>query len=191
MKKFLYFILLSCISFTAFANGKTENTAEDYMELGEGYAQLKNYERAIYFYEKASKYEQYKHAALYNTARIYGLQNDWNKATPILKNLHKEEPDNILVLRAYAYGLVAVGKVSEGLAFYKQLAEADPENPDPTLDYAKVLVFAKEYDKAGEVIEQALTLFPSSGQASEFEDLKKKIQEAVSQNSNPNGEVDK
>ena len=79
MKKIftLLFLLPTCF---VFAKGRAETLGAEYYEIAEAYTELKKYDKALYFYEKASADPAYINASAYNRARMYGLQKDRAKA---------------------------------------------------------------------------------------------------------------
>lgn len=181
MKKIfaLLFLLPTCF---VFAKGRVETLGAEYYEIADAYAELKKYDKALYFYEKASADPAYKNASDYNRARMYGLQNDWAKAKKILQTLHESEPANKMILQAYAYTLImstSVKDVSEGKNFYKQLAEDNPDDPASLLDYVRILVFTKDYETAQSVVEKAILSFPSAKERANFDELQTQIKNAL------------
>lgn len=174
MKK-IFFLLLILISLPLFAKGQSENLSAEYFEIANAYSEVKNYEKAIFFYKKSAADKQYKNAAEYNLARVYALQNNWNDASALLERLYRLEPDNQLIVSAYAYSLVGVGKISAAKNIYDRIAQADRENPTKRLDYIKLLIFAKDYQTAQVELETALADFPSAKERPEFEALQKQI----------------
>lgn len=179
MKKvlFLVFVLLPVL---AFANGRIEGLADEYFEIANAYAELKNYDKALEFYKKASVDKKYTNACEYNSARMYGLKNEWKESEKILAKLHKQEPENQMILEAYAYSLVAVGKTENGKDIYKELAEKNSEDPKMLLNYLHVLVFAKDYATAKTEVEKAILKFPSVEERSSFDKIQKEIEKELS-----------
>lgn len=183
-----FFLILP---FLVFASGRTDNLSNEYFEIANAYAELKNYSKAIEFYEKASTDEKYKNACEYNLARMFGLQNDWTKSTKLLQNLHKKEPNNKLVLSALAYSLVASGSLDEGKKLYKDIADSEPENPESTLNYIRILVLAKDYETAKAELEKAILNFPSAKERIDFDKLKTQIEMEKDKKENPTEQTEK
>lgn len=179
MKKVLIlsFLILPVL---AFANGRAESLTTEYFEIANAYAELKNYDKAIEFYKKASADKKYTNACEYNTARMHGLKNEWKEAEKILTKLHKQEPENKMLLEAYAYSLVATGKTKEGKAIYKELAEKNGDDPKELLNYLHVLVFAKDYTTAKSEVEKAILKFPSAEERASFDEIQKEIEKELS-----------
>ncbi len=178
MKKF-FTCFLFLQAFTLCAKGRTDNLNENYFEIANAYAEVKNYEKALYFYEKAGKDALYKNACDYNSARMYGLLNRWAEAKKILHTLYESEPDNEMILQAYAYSLIMTGKNSEGKELYRQLAEKNIEDPESLLTYIRILVFIKDYQTAQETVDKAILDFPSAKERPDFDKLKTQIERAL------------
>lgn len=161
-----------------FASGQTDKASlnKEYFEIAEAYADLEKYDKAIDFYKRLKDDAEFSNAANYNLARMYGLKGEWENSVPLLKALHEKEPTNALILKAYGYSLVCVGKMAEGTAIYKSLAENDSENPQAQLDYIVLLVFAKQNETAKAVLKKAIEDFPTATQRSEFERLLKQLE---------------
>ena len=185
MKK-IFFILFMLLQFSLFAKGQRENLSGEYFEIANAYEELKNYEKAIYFYKKASTDEAYKNAAQYNLARTYALQHDWNASSKLLKDLNAHDPENQLICSAYAYTLVALGNVEEAKKLYSKIAKSNNDDPERVLDYIRLLVFAKDYENAKSEIDNAILNFPSAKEREEFEKIKKQIETEASDNKKNN-----
>lgn len=185
MKK-LIFLFLVFLQVTVFANGKTESLASDYFEIANAYAELKNYQKAIYFYKKASQDSAYKNSCDYNLARMYALENDWENACKSLYELYKKDPNNKIILSAYAYTLLGSGNIGEAKKIYKQIATENTENPEDALNYIRLLIFSNDFKKASEEIKKALLNFPLAKEKSVFEKLQSEIDTKLNEFKNEN-----
>lgn len=168
-----------CIAAGLSAAGRPDaETAKAYFEIAQAYADVAQYDKAAAFYLKAAKDPEHKNAAEYNLARVYGLQGDWGKALPILERQYAESSGNVLILKAYAYGLASTGKHDRAVEMYRKLYDEDKENPDSALNYARILVFTKRYDEAQTLIEELKTVFAETNEKKVLDELEEKIKKA-------------
>lgn len=174
-------VLIVCFTAVAglCAKGNADSeTAKAYFEIAQAYTEVSNYDKATEFYLKAAKDPAHKNAAEFNLARVYGLQGDWGKAKSILERQYKAAPGNVLIAKAYAYSLAATGNKARACEMYKKLYDEDSENPEAALNYARILMIAKQYDEALSFIKDLKTRLTESADNKALAELEEKIKKA-------------
>ena len=86
-----------------------EALAADYLYLADCYAEVEEYEKALFFYEKAASVPAYKDVATYGMGRMYALGENWAAAIRVFKALYEMESENSILLSAYAFALASDG----------------------------------------------------------------------------------
>ena len=97
-----------------------EALAADYLILADSYAEVEEYEKALFFYEKAAIVDAFKDVATYGMGRMLALSENWNAAVKIFKSLYEKEPENSILLSAYAFALASDGRWKRHCRFTKR-----------------------------------------------------------------------
>ena len=172
LKKNILFLLLFFIAAAgAFAKGNVDSeTAKAYFEIAQAYTEVSKYDKATEFYLKAAKDPAHKNAAEY----IEALR----KKAQAGERQYKEAPENVLIAKAYAYSLAATGNEARACEMYKKLYDEDSENPEAALNYARILMIAKQYDEALSFIKDLKTRLTESADNKALAELEEKIKKA-------------
>lgn len=182
MKKrfFIAAVFLGLIFFESFAKGNLEeDLAGEYVSIAQGYAELKNYQKAIDYYLKAEASEKYKNAVKYNLAQVYAMQKDWDNCLKYLEPLHKQAPENIKISTAYAYALASSGKENKALLIYEKIYLNDKETPEYFFNYVRILVISKKYEKAKELLKEAKEKFTQDDDKRAIDGIEKEIEKLL------------
>lgn len=155
--------------------------AAEYMVLAEGYAGLEKYDQALFFYKKASTEPSYKNAALYGMGRIYALTENWKEAVSVFASLYEQEPENEILISAYAYALVAAGDGERALPLYAEMMRTHPDDARFAVDYVELLFLAGLYDEAREEAAALEERFPNNPELASLGDIEERIRAAVPQ----------
>ena len=175
MRKYIAFsMLVLFIPFSLFAKEKKDLSGE-YFYIAEAYSELKKYEKAIEFYKKALNNPEYTNAAKYNIARMHALLEQWSEAGNILKTLYEKEPRNEKILTSYAYALSANGKIEEAQIIYEALYESKKESPSVAFNYVRLLIVAKKYDEATNLLKELSDKFIEDEETKTISELKSTI----------------
>lgn len=150
----------------------------EYLSLGDAYASVSKYEKAIEYYSKASVKKEYRNVTRYNIGRMYGLSGKWAEAAKTFGELRELEPENTLISTAYAYALVASGDAEGAKPIYEENYNRAPDDPAANRNYAEILVLTKRYPEAIEMITRIKDSFPDTDAAKGIDDLSKKIEDA-------------
>ncbi|ULQ59838.1 tetratricopeptide repeat protein [Brucepastera parasyntrophica] len=171
---FLSLVLGSCASGGFRMSGK--DLAAEYYTIAEAYVGLAKYDKAIPYYQKASRQKEYANLARYGLARAYALAGQWDDACAEFGKLYKKDPSNTILISAYAYALVSAGRIDEGLELYGILYEKKIEDPQAARDYAEILVLAGKFTEAQAITEELKANFPDSDALKEINKLEEKIE---------------
>lgn len=150
-KKNLHIIWLFVFIFFLFscATGvSSRQIAGDYYMLAKGYADQKNYKKSAEYYKKARRQGDINLAASYELARVYALGGMYSDARLVLEDLLKEEPDNGLVLSAYAYVTTMTGDFEKSLEVYRKLRKRNLLDSKTIKNYASLLFNSGNYKEA-------------------------------------------
>lgn len=120
--------------------------------LAKGYADQKNYKKSAEYYKKARRQGDINLAASYELARVYALGGMYSDARLVLEDLLKEEPDNGLVLSAYAYVTTMTGDFDKSLEAYGKLRERNLLDSKTLKNYSSLLFNSGDYMAALEEI---------------------------------------
>ena len=153
--------------------------AADYLYLADCYAEVEEYEKALFFYEKAAAVPAFKDVATYGMGRMYALSENWVAAVKVFKGLYEREPDNSILLSAYAFALASDGQLDEALPLYSLLKDERPDDARVAADYVELLFAAKMYDEA--LLEAAAVKerFPDNEQTVSLDSLEERIEKAL------------
>lgn len=156
-----------------------KDMAGEYYTLAEAYSEVKKYDKAIVYYEKAAASREYSNAAKYGLARSYALTGNWDGAVKILSSLLKRDPDNKTLASSYAFALVSSSRMDEGLTLYKILWEKYPDDSVMARNYAELLFIAGKYDETTAQIALIKERFPDTEGSKNIAALEKKIEDAT------------
>lgn len=167
------FALVSCTAMNA-GTLKKELAAE-YLELADAYTEVKKYDKAATFYERAAQHENYYNTTRYKLARVYALDKKWQEALTVLEPLYVLEPDNLLISNAYAYALLSAGEKDKALPIYEKNFADNAQDPVQARNYAEMLLIAERYQDARDTVLQLREEFGDAEYLSDLDDLEKRI----------------
>jgi tetratricopeptide (TPR) repeat protein len=181
MKRLLPLFLAILIALTQSCSTlySKKDMAGEYFTLAEAYCEVKKYDKAIVYYEKAATSREYSNAAKYGLARSYALTGNWDGAVKILVSLLKRDPDNKALASSYAFALVSSARMDEALTLYKILWEKYPDDSVMARNYAEMLFIAKKYDETTAQIALIKEQFPDTEGSKNIAALEKKIKDAT------------
>ncbi len=170
-------VIVSCVS-----PGKlfySRDIAAEYYALAEGYAGLKNYDKALLYYTEASRIREFRNASLWGIGRMHALKGNWNEAVQVFANLYELDSSNLMLSNAYAYALAASGNTREAIILYRSLYEASIEDPEVARNYVEILSIAGEHQLVLDVSPILRSRFPDSGIITAIAQLETKAAEAL------------
>lgn len=143
----LLFLFFSCSTIDKIIPGKDEavdkSVTAEYLKIAEAYEKLKDYPKAIYYYEEAMNSKagsELGDSVYYNIGRCYALAKDWNHAAEIYKNLLEKDPDNTNLKSSLAYISAMKGDLKAAEEQYSSLIEENPTDSSLQKNYISVLL---------------------------------------------------
>lgn len=143
----LLFLFFSCSTVDKVIPGKDEavdkSVTAEYLKIAEAYEKLKDYPKAIYYYEEAMNSKagsELGDSVYYNIGRCYALAKDWNHAAEIYKNLLEKDPDNTNLKSSLAYISAMKGDLKAAEEQYSSLIEENPTDSSLQKNYISVLL---------------------------------------------------
>ena len=125
-----------------------ENITAEYFAIAKGYADIKNYTKAIEYYKKAMSSKKLHDSAYFEMARCYAFAKDLPNAEAIYKNLEKKDPDNTNIKISLAYIKAMSGELKEAEEMYRILVEKNPNDQSLLKNYIFVLMADGKYEIA-------------------------------------------
>lgn len=170
------FATLSC---TVMNSGTLKKElATEYLELADAYAEVKRYDKAADFYERAARHENYYNVTRYKLARVYALAEKWQETIDVLEPLYTQEPDNLLISNAYAFALLSAGEKEKALPIYEKNYAENVQDPVQARNYAEMLYLAARYQDARDIIVKMREEYGDAEYLNDLDDLEKRISKA-------------
>lgn len=148
---FIFLCTLSC----AFTNAAS---AEEYFAIGMAYFDLGKYSEAETWLNRAMQAGSTKTASEYNLGRIAFESGRYSEAALYFESILKQDEDNIMALKAYAYTKIKMGDIEGALKVYDRILHLVPQDADDGYNYALVLFAVERYKEAEEVLERYRSL---------------------------------
>jgi tetratricopeptide (TPR) repeat protein len=148
-------------------NGRIlRNLAKEYYDIGQAYATQNQYEKAISYYELASRSRDFRRPAQYQIARMNALASKWGDAEIAYRALLRSDRTNTDLRTSLAYVLAQGGKLEEAAALYTTLLGENPYNEGLMENYLRVLVGQKNAALAATELAHFAERFPQSASIS-------------------------
>jgi tetratricopeptide (TPR) repeat protein len=138
-------LILSCTSTAA-------TSAEEYYAIGMAYFDMGKYPEAKKWLDKARVIDKTKIASEYNLGRIEYETGHYADAYNHFDVVLKQDPDNVMALKAAAYTKIKLGDTEGARALYSRVLKLVPESADDGYNYALVLFKLEQYDQAEAVL---------------------------------------
>lgn len=145
---FFVFLFCACSSIPNEQTVLNDNAAIEYIEIGDGFYEQKNFDKAAEFYQKALISKKCYNSALYKTACSYVLGKKYDKALPLFQELLNQDPNNRVLKESIAYTNVMCGFFTQGQNQYLELFIEYPEDATLLKNYILTLVASKNKDLA-------------------------------------------
>jgi tetratricopeptide (TPR) repeat protein len=137
---------------TSCTTWRTVASAEEYFSIGMAYFEMRKYEEAEKWLNRAKSVDKTKTASEYNLGRIAFEQKRYAEALLHFDRILAKDPDNVMTLKAVAYTNIKMGDLSAAEALYERILAMSPESADDGYNYALVLYTMKKYDKGEAVL---------------------------------------
>ncbi|MDR1142850.1 MAG: tetratricopeptide repeat protein [Spirochaetaceae bacterium] len=126
--------------------------AEEYYALGAAYFELKKYDEAEKWFNRAKFYQATRNASEYHLGRIAFEKGGYEKALVYFERILARDPENVTALRAAAYACIKTEELEKAREWYRQVLELVPESYDEGFNYALVLMALGEAETAEQVL---------------------------------------
>src|SRR4051812_42590252 len=123
----------------------------------------RQYEEAIWFYERALARDPNNAVLLADVARAYALRFRYADAEELVERAQSLHPDDAHLQQMLARSYVQIQQFDRAIACYRralELAPASPERPQTLLELAKMLERLHDVEGARRCAEEALSLAP-------------------------------
>lgn len=175
----LFFLFFSC-SGTAHLpvpgekNAVESNISVEYYSIASSYEELKNYKKAIDYYNLAKKNKKMRASSEYKIARCYALLKDWDNAQAGFEKILKKDPSNTNIKISLAYIMAMRGDLEASSQLYSTLVSENLTDVSILKNYISVLCARGMFDEANVQLAVLKEKFPDDADISGIE---KKLQE--------------
>lgn len=161
-------------------NAVESNISVEYYSIASSYEELKNYKKAIDYYNLAKKNKKLRASSEYKIARCYALLKDWDNAQAGFEKILKKDPSNTNIKISLAYIMAMRGDLEASSQLYSTLVSENSTDVAILKNYISVLCARGMFDEANVQLAVLKEKFPDDADVSKIE---KKLQELSAQKS--------
>lgn len=155
-------------------NAVESNISVEYYSIASSYEELKNYKKAIDYYNLAKKNKKMRASSEYKIARCYALLKDWDNAQAGFEKILKKDPSNTNIKISLAYIMAMRGDLEASSQLYSTLVSENLTDVSILKNYISVLCARGMFDEANVQLAVLKEKFPDDADISGIE---KKLQE--------------
>ncbi len=155
-------------------NAVESNISIEYYSIASSYEELKNYKKAIDYYNLAKKNKKMRASSEYKIARCYALLKDWDNAQAGFEKILKKDPSNTNIKISLAYIMAMRGDLEASSQLYSTLVSENSTDVSILKNYISVLCARGMFDEANVQLAVLKEKFPDDADISGIE---KKLQE--------------
>lgn len=155
-------------------NAIESNISVEYYSIASSYEELKNYKKAIDYYNLAKKNKKMRASSEYKIARCYALLKDWDNAQAGFEKILKKDPSNTNIKISLAYIMAMRGDLETSSQLYSTLVSENSTDVSILKNYISVLCARGMFDEANVQLAVLKEKFPDDADISGIE---KKLQE--------------
>mgnify|MGYP000726685775 FL=1 len=155
-------------------NAVESNISVEYYSIASSYEELKNYKKAIDYYNLAKKNKKMCASSEYKIARCYALLKDWDNAQAGFEKILKKDPSNTNIKISLAYIMAMRGDLEASSQLYSTLVSENSTDVSILKNYISVLCARGMFDEANVQLAVLKEKFPDDADISGIE---KKLQE--------------
>ena len=155
-------------------NAVESNISVEYYSIASSYEELKNYKKAIDYYNLAKKNKKMRASSEYKIARCYALLKDWDNAQAGFEKILKKNPSNTNIKISLAYIMAMRGDLEASSQLYSTLVSENLTDVSILKNYISVLCARGMFDEANVQLAVLKEKFPDDADISGIE---KKLQE--------------
>ena len=186
MKKLLYIVCIfaSLLSFSCASSGnlipgqnkvKLQNIYSEYYNIAEAYFNLKNYSKALTYYNLCLENQSLHNNAYYKSGLCYIYTKKWDEALQIFSELYKNDAENASLKSTFAYINFMKDDKEKAISLYEELYSQYPKN----MEYLENLIAVYIAKEDNSMVEEKLAVlkekFPSSTKISKIEEYLQKL----------------
>lgn len=155
-------------------NAVESNISVEYYSIASSYEELKNYKKAIDYYNLAKKNKKMRASSEYKIARCYALLKDWDNAQAGFEKILKKDPSNTNIKISLAYIMAMRGDLEASSQLYSTMVSENSTDVSILKNYISVLCARGMFDEANVQLAVLKEKFPDDADISGIE---KKLQE--------------
>lgn len=155
-------------------NAVESNISVEYYSIASSYEELKNYKKAIDYYNLAKKNKKMRASSEYKIARCYALLKDWDNAQAGFEKILKKDPSNTNIKISLAYIMAMRGDLEASSQLYSTLVSENSTDVSILKNYISVLCARGMFDEVNVQLAVLKEKFPDDADISGIE---KKLQE--------------
>ena len=146
---FLTFLVLAGFASCA-SQGAAQ--AEEYFTIGMAYFEMGKFAEAEMWLSRARAADKTMLASEYNLGRIAFETGRYAEAARYFETILKQDPDNVMALKAAAYSRIKNADIEKAEALYGRVLELIPESADDGFNYALVLYGMEKYEDCEKIL---------------------------------------
>lgn len=155
-------------------NAVESNISVEYYSIASSYEELKNYKKAIDYYNLAKKNKKMRASSEYKIARCYALLKDWDNAQAGFEKILKKDPSNTNIKISLAYIMAMRGDLEASSQLYSTLVSENLTDVSILKNYISVLCARGMFDEANVQLAVLKEKFPDDV---DIYGIEKKLQE--------------
>ena len=125
-----------------------EELVEAYYNLGNAYSNLGQMDQSAAAFVRALEIDPSFPSAAYNLGIVQIQSGNYNDGIYVLKNLIRNEPNNIIIMKVLAWGYYKSGKLSQAIDVYEKILNIDFFNEDALNNITVLMINSEMYEKA-------------------------------------------
>ena len=145
------------------------NLYSEYFNVAQAYEDLKNYSKAIEYYEKSMANPDLNRTAYYKMGRCHALNKNYSKAREIYMNLLSLDSENTSLSISLAYLEAMSGNLEEAEKIYAKVIQTNSSDVSIIKNYMSVLIAQEKNEAAYSTFLEYKENFPEDGSISDFE----------------------
>ena len=158
MKKHIFVIIFSLFIISSLA--WAEESAEEWFKKGIESVKEKNYEKAIYYFNKTIELYPDNVPSYSNLGYIYNIKEMWDEAIEAYKKALTINPDDINIHHDLGFSLYKKGLIDDAIEEFKKSIALDSEYAPPYQLLGIIYIEKKMFDQAIPVLKKALEIEP-------------------------------
>ena len=167
-----------------------KNLATEYANIADSYFDLKKYDKAITYYDKALDIQKKDVSIMYKLARTYALSSKWYEAIDLFQSLLKLDPNNNLFNTSLAYVYAMSGNLDAAMNIYEELYSNNNYNIELLNNYTRLLIDINDIEKAEMLLTKMTEIDPEHDSTKKLTDAINALKEMESDSDNENNTDD-